>query len=130
MVAHGTIAFDSLTTSDQVNTGTEKSIDTSYLLNGATKAWAYTSADGETINDSFNYSSLGDQATGQQDHNLTNAFSGTNNYAACPVGGTSVNDNVMCAHNSGSYVRVYAYDLGSSAYVDNLINIQWTGDLA
>jgi hypothetical protein len=32
MVAHGTIAFDTLTTSDQVNTGTEKSLDTSYLL--------------------------------------------------------------------------------------------------
>ena len=32
-MANGTIAFDTLTTSDSVNTGTEKSIDTSYLLN-------------------------------------------------------------------------------------------------
>tara|TARA_R100001443_G_scaffold113709_1_gene128827 strand:- start:50 stop:442 length:393 start_codon:yes stop_codon:yes gene_type:complete len=130
MVAHGTIAFDTLTTSDQVNTGTEKSIDTSYLLNGATKAWAYTNNTGTTINDSFNYSSLGDNATGQQDHNLTNAFSGTNNYAACPVGGSSVNDVLSAAHNSGSYVRVYGYDVGGPAYHDNEVNIQWTGDLA
>ena len=31
-MANGTIAFDTLTTSDSVNTGTEKSIDTSYFL--------------------------------------------------------------------------------------------------
>ena len=30
-MANGTIAFDTLTTSDSVNTGTEKSIDTSYI---------------------------------------------------------------------------------------------------
>ena len=32
-MAHGTIAFDTLTTSDQVKTGTEKSVDTSYIFN-------------------------------------------------------------------------------------------------
>ena len=36
-MANGTIAFDTLTTSDQVNTGTEKSIDTSYIFNGVLK---------------------------------------------------------------------------------------------
>ena len=40
-MANGTIAFDTLTTSDSVNTGTEKSIDTSYLLNGSCKAWNF-----------------------------------------------------------------------------------------
>ena len=38
-ISHGTIAFDTLTTSDQVKSGTEKSIDTSYLFNGSAKAW-------------------------------------------------------------------------------------------
>ena len=38
-MANGTIAFDTLTTSDSVNTGTEKSIDTSYLFNGVAKHW-------------------------------------------------------------------------------------------
>ena len=38
-MANGTIAFDTLTTSDSVNTGTEKSIDTSYIFNGVAKAW-------------------------------------------------------------------------------------------
>ena len=36
-MANGTIAFDTLTTSDSVNTSTEKSIDTSYLFNGIAK---------------------------------------------------------------------------------------------
>ena len=36
-MANGTIAFDTLTTSDSVNTGTEKSIDTSFILNGVNK---------------------------------------------------------------------------------------------
>ena len=40
-MANGTIAFDTLTTSDSVNTGTEKSIDTSYLLNGTCKMKCY-----------------------------------------------------------------------------------------
>ena len=38
-MANGTIAFDTLTTSDSVNTNTEKSIDTSYLFNGVAKVW-------------------------------------------------------------------------------------------
>ena len=38
-MANGTIAFDTLTTSDSVNTGTEKSIDTSYIFNGVAKVW-------------------------------------------------------------------------------------------
>ena len=37
IMANGTIAFDTLTTSDSVNTGTEKSIDTSYFFNGVAK---------------------------------------------------------------------------------------------
>ncbi len=39
IMANGTIAFDTLTTSDSVNTGTAKSIDTSYIFNGVNKVW-------------------------------------------------------------------------------------------
>ena len=38
-MANGTIAFDTLQTSDSVNTGTIKSIDTSYVFNGSSKSW-------------------------------------------------------------------------------------------
>ena len=58
-MANGTIAFDTLTTSDQVNTGTEKSIDTSYLFNAIPKLWVHFdgSATGAAAQDSFNLSS-------------------------------------------------------------------------
>jgi len=86
MVAHGTIAFDTLTTSDQVNTGTEKSIDTSYLYNGSAKSWInYKQAATFVTNDSFNISSVNDDGAGLGDTNYTNNF-GNANYAA--VGGS------------------------------------------
>jgi len=75
MVAHGTIAFDTLTTSDQVNTGTEKSLDTSYLFNGSAKSWCnYTTASTFVNNDSFNVGSLTDAGAGSCKCVFTNNF--------------------------------------------------------
>ena len=70
-IAHGTIAFDTLTTSDQVNTGTEKSIDTSYLFNGVLKAWINHDAS-VSVDDSFNRSGNTDVATGRFRTTYTN----------------------------------------------------------
>ena len=80
MVAHGTIAFDTLTTSDQVNTGTEKSIDTSYLYNGSAKSWALYNGDtsGGAVLDSFNISTITDSDTGDFRTNFTNSMSNGN----------------------------------------------------
>ena len=77
-ISHGTIAFDTLTTSDQVNTGTEKSIDTSYLFNGIPKFFTRTAANGESTNDSFNQSTLTDTAQGKQDFTFTNSMASVN----------------------------------------------------
>jgi len=73
-MANGTIAFDTLTTSDTVNTGTEKSIDTSYIYNGVNKFWMQTRGDLITANiqDSFNSSTVTDIGTGFIDTNFTN----------------------------------------------------------
>ena len=38
IMANGTIAFDTLSTSGQI-TGTAKSVDTDYVVNGSAKAW-------------------------------------------------------------------------------------------
>ena len=73
-MANGTIAFDTLTTSDSKNTGTEKSIDTSYLFNGVAKVWQQAQGD-STITDSFNVSSMTDNATGQFITVFTNSMS-------------------------------------------------------
>ena len=74
-MAHGTIAFDTLTTSDQVNTNSEKSIDTSYIFNGVAKVWAKldgTQAAASMIQDSFNVGSMTDSGTGKHIINYTN----------------------------------------------------------
>ena len=79
-MANGTIAFDTLTTSDTVNTGTEKSIDTSYLLNGVAKAWATLDADASTVVafDSFNVASVQDDAAGKYGITYTNNMNNSN----------------------------------------------------
>ena len=73
MVAHGTIAFDTLTTSDQANTGTEKSLDTSYIFNGTAKSWITFDGSGTiAITDSFNHSTIADEGTGIYRMNFSN----------------------------------------------------------
>ena len=78
-MANGTIAFDTLTTSDSVNTGTEKSIDTSYLLNGVAKVWVNFDGNdsGAPARNSFNLSSTTDNDTGDYTMNFTNAMNDT-----------------------------------------------------
>jgi hypothetical protein len=74
-MANGTIAFDTLTTSDSKNTGTEKSIDTSFIFNGVAKAWNNVTQGTSAIQDSFNISSISDDATGTYTQNYTTNMS-------------------------------------------------------
>ena len=83
MVAHGTIAFDTLTTSDQVKTGTEKSIDTSYVFNGVAKMWIQLNGNTEVVADSFNAGSVTDTADGQKTVAITNDMANTNYSTMC-----------------------------------------------
>ena len=77
-MANGTIAFDTLTTSDQVNTGTEKSIDTSYLFNGVVKWFATHRGDfSNAVEDSFNVASHTDNGTGGVIYSFTNNMGNT-----------------------------------------------------
>jgi hypothetical protein len=62
-MANGTIAFDTLQTSDALNTGTSKTLDTSYIFNGVNKSWHWSSEPGN-LSDSFNIASATDQGTG------------------------------------------------------------------
>ena len=73
-MANGTIAFDTLQTSGQI-TGTAKSVDTDYVVNGSAKQWChYAGAGTPTIADSFNVTSLTDNSTGAHIQNATNNF--------------------------------------------------------
>ena len=140
-MANGTIAFDTLTTSDTVNTGTEKSIDTSYIFNGSSKLWAnadmYTST---VINDSFNASSVTDVATGAHSITATNSFSnafyslvgisgqigdGTNDYRT----NMTIDDGSTTKTTSVFGLRVFAAGV-NSAEDTNENNSIIMGDLA
>ena len=80
-MANGTIAFDTLTTSDSVNTGTEKSIDTSYIFNGVAKSWIDLDGSGTiSTRDSFNIGSTTDNGTGSYSPTFTNNM-GSANYS-------------------------------------------------
>ena len=68
-MANGTIAFDTLSTSGQID-GTARSIDTDYLLMGTNKAWV--NHDQATVHDSFNVGSVTDNGTGDYGLNFTN----------------------------------------------------------
>ena len=88
-MAFGTLAFDTLQTSDSKKTGTNKTLDTSFVYNGSAKAWSRV--DPNTISDSFNVSSLTDQGTGLFEDNFINAFSdATYSSVASPGGSTNI----------------------------------------
>ncbi len=69
-MANGTIAFDTLSTSGQIS-GTAKSLDTDYVVNGSAKAWV-NHTDAAAITDSLNIASGTDNATGNYDLTFTN----------------------------------------------------------
>ena len=139
-MANGTIAFDTLTTSDSVNTGTEKSIDTSYLLNGVAKAWVTIDADATTatILDSFNVASLQDDAAGKYGITFTNNMNnvdylsnGVNSYhsetndfdryiGGAQVGGTLDKRRTTSQHKFGYFDSSYVdtFEAGSSVHGD------------
>ena len=73
-MAFGTLAFDTLQTSDSKKTGTNKTLDTSYVYNGSAKAWGHLNMSTGSFADSFNNSSASDYQTGSFHHNFTNAF--------------------------------------------------------
>ena len=71
---NGTIAFDTLSTSGQI-TGTSKSVDTDYVVNGSAKAWFHIVSGGVStiaLGDSFNSSGITDGGTGIYNFNIAN----------------------------------------------------------
>ena len=121
-MAHGTIAFDTLTTSDQVNTGTAKSIDTSYIFNGIPKQWSNYAGSGTTFRDSFNTASATDNGTGQFTITLTNAMSTDNNaYLYSNNGNTSSEVQAFTTGGDRQFAQI-------RAQATNSYGIQPVGD--
>ncbi len=82
-MANGTIAFDTLSTSGQI-TGTAKSVDTDYLLNGSAKMVINYDQIADVVRSSLNVSSVSDNSTG--DFTITFTASKTDiNYSPSSV---------------------------------------------
>ena len=127
-MANGTIAFDTLTTSDSVNTNTEKSIDTSYLFNGVAKVWQQAQGD-STITDSFNVSSMTDNATGQFITVFTNSMS--NAFYSGLSTGMSGDHLISAVGNTATgQCRFDHYNQSNSAIDTGLHCVGILGDLA
>ena len=91
-MANGTIAFDTLSTSGQI-TGTAKSVDTDYVVNGSSKMWCHLDLKTEnTIDDSLNVASITDRATGRVTITYTNAMA-TVNYTSLGSAFTGTSTN-------------------------------------
>tara|TARA_A100001515_G_C4419561_1_gene159903 strand:- start:39 stop:416 length:378 start_codon:yes stop_codon:yes gene_type:complete len=125
-MANGTIAFDTLTTSDQVNTSTEKSIDTSYLFNSIPKMWVH--AHQHESQDSFNIASSTDVGTGDFTFTATNLLVDRN---ACCFG-----SNQTSRVRFGHYINPLSNGFNvqpsnsSSSQVDDDTCTALIGDLA
>ena len=63
-MANGTIAFDTLQTSGQIQ-GTAKSVDTDIIVSGSPKVYLHKVLDGASNPRSLNVSSVADSATGK-----------------------------------------------------------------
>ena len=97
-MANGTIAFDTLSTSGQI-TGTAKSVDTDYVVNGSAKMWVNFDGTGTiAARDSFNLSSLTDNGTGDYTATFTNAM-GNANHAPQGVGQNSASTGLGLMYN-------------------------------
>jgi len=99
---------------------------TTNLQQGVAKAWTNVSADGATVNDSFNNTSITDTGTGIQTVNHANDFSNANYSCHLTIGG-DVNKVWINNQAAGSFDgRVYT----GSAYSDQIQRHTSHGDLA
>ena len=129
-MANGTIAFDTLSTSGQIS-GTAKSLDTDYDVNGSLKAWGNLNGSSFGLRDSFNFASATDNGTGTYTVTYTSAM-GNTNYSTSGSGSDGRNFYV---HHSNTYSTA-AFKMNINERSDNsaidadYIGFEVAGDLA
>jgi hypothetical protein len=133
-MANGTIAFDTLSTSGQI-TGTAKSVDTDYVVNGSAKAWINFNGSGTiAIRDSINITSITDNGTGDYDITIANDMANAN-YATLFGGGEGGDADSggripNLAIQTASVMDVFCRNLDNSAADGAVQNLGFFGDLA
>jgi len=126
-MANGTIAFDTLTTSGQID-GTARSIDTDYLLNGCAKLWMNFNGSDFGIGDSFNMTSATDNGTGDYTGTIANDMANTE-WALTAHSGQSVNRTESDVTVTAFEIHTYNED-GSTKGDTGRVMIAGHGDLA
>jgi len=131
-MANGTIAFDTLQTSGQI-TGTAKSLDTDYVVNGSARMYATINGTG-TISTyiSLNVSSLTDDGVGEPWCNVTNSFSSSTSYAvAGATNPSSTFNDTVCWNQAGGASQVRIFTGADASQLDiNPVGVTVLGDLA
>ena len=130
-MANGTIAFDTLQTSGQI-TGTARSLDTDYVVNGSAKAWITADQSDNSTSDSFNVTSFADNATGQITLTLSNNM-GNTGYAVTnctPVSNASGLDGSGDSKTPTTGPIMQARDHSGSDFDPNCHHVVLNGDLA
>ena len=133
-MANGTIAFDTLQTSGQI-TGTAKSVDTDYVVNGSAKVWSQFDGSSFGLRDSFNVSGITDNGTGDYTVTFNNDMAGASNYStsgnAGQFSGAAFND-VFCFHKTiaAGSIGVQVIDAGGTIRDQTYVNCIIHGDLA
>ena len=143
-MAFGTLKFDTLTTSDSVETSTEKSINTSYVFNGVAKQWVQwnPSLSSSHVLDSFNQSGYTDSGAGVSIITFTNNMSNIY-YSGCiqcssltsPDTGAGAYISALTDATTSQYEACYGYSGNNTgttwAFNDyTRQNSQIDGDLA
>ena len=114
------------TSAASINVTGEGGSATTNLQQGLTKGWGESAANGASITDSFNVSSLTDTATGRQNWNFTT------NMAAVAYSAhiTIMDDNLAEPFiTSRSATEFEGYMYSGSAAADKIQAVSWCGDL-
>ena len=123
---------------DTLEHSTAGSLDTSYVVNGSTKAWINFDGTGTiSIRDSFSVSSIDDDGTGLYGYNLSNAMSDANyncnSNAARNVDGSSIstsNRSAASIPENGTSVLIGARNMSNAAVDCEQMHGNIHGDLA
>ena len=118
-----------VTTAGSIAVTGEGNSTTTNLQQGLAKLWITTAADGASINNSFNVSSLGDDSAGTQTININNDMSNSN-YAVGVSVGSAGTYSLATANVSTSSYKGYVYSAATSNYADVNQKHVLTGDLA
>ena len=112
------------------------SVGLSFVANGSAKAWAnFTTTTTTSILDSFNYSSIADNGTGDASLTVTSAMANIN-YAHLGMGGHGSTSLMAIMQQRNAYVPTTTVSRYQLTYVDsNLYDAKFgavglTGDLA